>query len=117
MVVNPPVVGFGIVAAAADNIAVDFFVVEVWRKNTYLLGGFRPHTFSWFWTFGTVLVPLLYYYRGKKDKWVKEYQGQLLISTGAVQWTTDCSKALNAISGGNKTALKALKKKQVRYTA
>ncbi|CAN0485834.1 unnamed protein product, partial [Scytosiphon promiscuus] len=46
--------------------------------------------------------------RGKKDKWVKEYQGQLLISTGAVQWTTDCSKA------GNKTALKALKKKQVR---
>lgn len=51
--------------------------------------------------------------RGKKDKWVKEYQGQLLISTGAVQWTTDCSKALNAISGGNKTALKALKKKQV----
>lgn len=52
-------------------------------------------------------------HRGKKDKWVKEYQGQLLISTGAVQWTTDCSKALNAISGGNKTALKALKKKQV----
>lgn len=44
---------------------------------------------------------------------MKEYQGQLLISTGAVQWTTDCSKALNAISGGNKTALKALKKKQV----
>ena len=51
--------------------------------------------------------------RGKKDRWVKEYQGQLLISTGAIQWTTDCSKALNAISGGNKTALKALKKKQV----
>lgn len=51
--------------------------------------------------------------RGKKDKWVKEYQGQLLISTGAIQWTNDCSKALNAISGGNKTALKALKKKQV----
>lgn len=53
------------------------------------------------------------FFRGKKDKWVKEYQGQLLISTGAVQWTMDCSKALNAISGGNKTALKALKKKQV----
>ena len=44
---------------------------------------------------------------------MKEFQGQLLISTGAIQWTTDCSKALNAISGGNKTALKALKKKQV----
>lgn len=45
---------------------------------------------------------------------MKDYQGQLLISTGAVQWTTDCSKALNAVAGGNKTALKALKKKQVR---
>ncbi|CAN0120098.1 unnamed protein product [Ectocarpus sp. 6 AP-2014] len=62
-----------------------------------------------------LLASSLQAYKGKKDKWVKEYQGQLLISTGAVQWTTDCSKALNAISGGNKTALKALKKKQVGY--
>lgn len=64
-------------------------------------------------TFGAVVMLSLWHCRGKKDKWVKEYQGQLLISTGAVQWTMDCSKALNAISGGNKTALKALKKKQV----
>ena len=63
----------------------------------------------------TLLISYFVFFseRGKKDKWVKEYQGQLLISTGAIQWTTDCSKALNAISGGNKTALKALKKKQV----
>lgn len=59
--------------------------------------------------------PTILWYRGKKDKWVKEFQGQLLISTGAIQWTTDCSKALNAIAGGNKTALKALKKKQVSW--
>jgi hypothetical protein len=41
-------------------------------------------------------------------------QGQLLITTGAIAWTTDCSKALVQIAGGNKNALKALKKKQVR---
>ena len=54
-------------------------------------------------------------YKGKKEKWVKDFQGQLLITTGAIAWTTDCSKALVAISNGNKTAMKALKKKQVGY--
>ncbi|CAM9519888.1 unnamed protein product [Discosporangium mesarthrocarpum] len=62
-----------------------------------------------------LLAASLQAYKGKKEKWVKEYQGQLLISTGAIQWTTDCSKALNSLSSGNKSALKALKKKQVGY--
>ena len=35
-------------------------------------------------------------YRGKKEKWIHDWQGQLLITTGAIQWTTDCAKALVA---------------------
>jgi len=54
-------------------------------------------------------------YKGKKEKWVKDTLGQLLITTGAIVWTNDCQKALNSIGGGNKTALKHLKKKQVSY--
>ena len=51
----------------------------------------------------------------KKEKWVKDTIGQLLITTGAIMWTNECSKALHAISTGDKTALKAQKKKQVSY--
>ena len=51
----------------------------------------------------------------KKEAWVREWQGSLLITTGAIAWTTDCNKALVNISNGNKSALKALKKKQVGY--
>ena len=55
-------------------------------------------------------------FRGKnKEKWITDVQGQLLITTGAIQWTNDCSKALNNISGGQKNALRQLKKKQVGY--
>ena len=55
-------------------------------------------------------------YKGKKkENWVKQWQGGLLITTGAIGWTSDCSKALNSISGGNKNAMKSLKKKQVGY--
>jgi dynein heavy chain len=54
-------------------------------------------------------------YKGKKEKWVRDFQGQILITTGAIQWTADCSRALGAISAGNKGALKALKKKQTNY--
>ena len=50
-----------------------------------------------------------------KEKWIGDVQGQLLITTGAIQWTNDCSKALNNISGGQKNALRQLKKKQVGY--
>ncbi|GMI05338.1 hypothetical protein TrVE_jg1168 [Triparma verrucosa] len=55
-------------------------------------------------------------YKGKKkENWVKAWQGGLLITTGAIGWTSDCSKALNNIAGGNKGAMKTLKKKQVGY--
>lgn len=54
---------------------------------------------------------------GKKEKWVKDTIGQLLITTGSIMWTTDCTKALIAIAGGSKGALKQQKKKQVSYLA
>lgn len=53
--------------------------------------------------------------KGKKEKWVKETIGQLLITTSSIVWTSDCSKALIAIAGGMKAALKQQKKKQVSY--
>ena len=55
-------------------------------------------------------------HRGKdKEKWITDVQGQLLINTGSIQWTNDCSKALGSISNGKKNALRQLKKKQVAY--
>jgi dynein heavy chain len=54
-------------------------------------------------------------YKGKKEKWIKEYPGQLLITTGTIVWTLDCAKGLNEISKGNKGGLRKLKKKQVSY--
>jgi dynein heavy chain len=52
---------------------------------------------------------------GKKEDWVKKTAGQLLITTGSIMWTNECTKALNAISTGSKGALKQQKKKQVSY--
>ena len=54
-------------------------------------------------------------FKGKKEKWVKDTLGQLLITTGSIMWTADCQKALNAIAAGSKAALKQQKKKQVSY--
>jgi dynein heavy chain len=54
-------------------------------------------------------------YKGKKEKWIKEVLGQLLITTGAIGWTTDCSRALGEMQKGNKNGLRQLKKKQVSY--
>lgn len=53
--------------------------------------------------------------KGKKEKWIKETIGQLLITTSSIVWTQDCSKALIAITGGSKGAMKQQKKKQVSY--
>jgi dynein heavy chain len=50
-----------------------------------------------------------------KDKWVKQYPGQLLITTGGITWTADCTKALTRISNGNRKAMKQLKKSQAKY--
>ena len=56
-------------------------------------------------------------YRGAKDKWVKDWPGQLLITQGKVVFTRDCQKALESVAKGNKKAMKGVKKKQVNYIA
>ena len=32
----------------------------------------------------------------KREKWVKEWAGQLLITASQIQWTSDCTKALSS---------------------
>jgi dynein heavy chain len=54
-------------------------------------------------------------FKGKKDKWIKEWCGQLLITTGQMVWTTGCVKALSDMAKGTKNALKVAKKKQVAH--
>ncbi|XP_014680873.1 PREDICTED: dynein heavy chain 2, axonemal-like [Priapulus caudatus] len=50
----------------------------------------------------------------KRDKWVKDWPGQLCITASQVQWTTDCTKALALTKErGDKKPLKSIKKKQV----
>ena len=51
--------------------------------------------------------------RTKKEKWVQEWQGQALITVGKIEWTRECTKALEAVAKGNSKALRQLKKKQV----
>ena len=51
--------------------------------------------------------------KSKKDKWLKDWAGMLLITAGLVQWTSDCTKALQEIEKGDKLAMKNLKKKQI----
>jgi dynein heavy chain len=55
-------------------------------------------------------------FRGKKEKWVKDWQGSLCITCGAINWTSDCHGALVHVTGGDKGALKKVKKKQVSAT-
>jgi dynein heavy chain len=66
-------------------------------------------------TLQRALAASLQAYKGKKEKWIHEVLGQLLITTGAIGWTTDCTKALGEIEKGNKNGLRQLKKKQVSY--
>jgi len=49
----------------------------------------------------------------KREKWIKDWPGQLLITAGQVSWTNDCEKALSDVEKGNKNALRLLKKKQI----
>ena len=50
----------------------------------------------------------------KRDKWLKEWPGQLCITASQMQWTADCTRALQQVkSRGDKKPLKSLKKKQV----
>lgn len=45
----------------------------------------------------------------KREKWVKDWPGQMLITASQIQWTADCEKALDR---GDKKGLKSIKKKQ-----
>eukprot|EP00079_Xenopus_tropicalis_P031840 XP_017945611.1 PREDICTED: dynein heavy chain 2, axonemal [Xenopus tropicalis] len=50
----------------------------------------------------------------KRDKWVKEWAGQMLITSSQIQWTADVTKSLMAAKErGEKKILKIMKKKQV----
>ena len=50
----------------------------------------------------------------KKEKWVKDFPGQCIISAGQIVWTVECEKAL-ADADGARAALRQLKKKWVSY--
>jgi dynein heavy chain, axonemal len=50
----------------------------------------------------------------KRDKWVKDNQGQCIISAGQIVWTMECEKALSDVENV-KRAVRALKKKWVSY--
>ncbi|XP_076026906.1 dynein axonemal heavy chain 2 [Genypterus blacodes] len=49
--------------------------------------------------------------KGQRDKWVKDWPGQMLITASQIQWTSDVTEALK--DGKDKSTLKSLKKKQV----
>ncbi|KAI8799348.1 dynein heavy chain and region D6 of dynein motor-domain-containing protein, partial [Cladochytrium replicatum] len=49
----------------------------------------------------------------KKDKWIKDWAGMLLITASLISWTLECTKALQEIEKGDKHALKTIKKKQI----
>ncbi len=50
----------------------------------------------------------------KKEKWVKDNQGQMIITAGQIVWTHECEKALAEPDSARKN-LKLLKKKWVSY--
>ena len=50
----------------------------------------------------------------KKEKWVKEFPGQMIISAGCIVWTTECEKALSDPDTA-KSAVRQLKKKWMSY--
>ncbi|KAM4612372.1 dynein axonemal heavy chain 2 [Polymixia lowei] len=51
---------------------------------------------------------------GKRDKWVRDWPGQMLITASQIQWTTDVTKALIiGKESADRSALKSMKKKQV----
>ncbi|KAL8578358.1 hypothetical protein ACOMHN_031732 [Nucella lapillus] len=51
----------------------------------------------------------------KRDKWIKDWPGQLCITSSQMQWTTDVTRALTQVKErGEKRPLKHQKKKQVQ---
>ena len=53
----------------------------------------------------------------KKDRWVKEWPGQLLITASQMGWTTDCEKALEEVEAGSKQAMRTCRKAQAKGLA
>eukprot|EP00842_Homolaphlyctis_polyrhiza_P005476 jgi/Hompol1/592/HPOL_005362-RA len=51
--------------------------------------------------------------KAKRDKWLKDWPGMLLIVAGLIAWTLDCTKGLQEMEKGEKGSLKNLKKRQV----
>ena len=50
----------------------------------------------------------------KREKWVFNWPGQLTLTSSLIQWTSDCTKALQQVKErGEKRPLKSLKKKQI----
>ena len=93
------------VAPFADNVVIDG-AVELWlvEVTKAMVRGMNK-----------LLMDSIKSFRGKKEKWINDVAGQLLITTGSIVWTIDCVKALNSIQGGSKGAMKQTKKKQVSY--
>ena len=83
----------GEVAPFADNVVIDG-AVELWLVQVEK--AMRR-------AISKLLNLSIQGYKGKKEKWVKDTIGQLLITTGSIVWTTDCSRALMAIAGGYDT--------------
>ena len=50
----------------------------------------------------------------KKDKWVREWPGGLLITANQMAWTTDCEKGLLEVMAGDKQAMRRVRKAQVK---
>ncbi|KXS19215.1 hypothetical protein M427DRAFT_507867 [Gonapodya prolifera JEL478] len=49
----------------------------------------------------------------KRDKWLKDWPGQMLITSSLINWTSDCTKSLLEAEGGDVKAMKNLKKVQI----
>jgi hypothetical protein len=51
----------------------------------------------------------------KKEKWVSDHPGQVLLTAGQILWTAECERALADAELGPRKALKQLRKKWVGY--
>jgi dynein heavy chain, axonemal len=81
--------------------AVELWLVAVERMMQFTMAKIMPMCVAAF--------------KGKKEKWIHDWQGQALITCGQIIWTTNCNKALQDSMKGKKNMLKGEKKRQVSY--